>query len=440
MADILVVDDDRSIATAFEHFLAYEGHQFRLASSATDGLAAIAARRPDLVVMDVRMPGMDGLTALQQMRDRDPDLPVVIMTAHGTSQTSIDAIRRGAFDYLTKPLDLDSLRDVITRVTAEPKLAEADPADDTVSQVPAAVLTGSSPAMQAIYKLIGRLATNDVVALITGEAGTGRHLVAATIHANSGRRELPIVHVPCGTTPEAELAAMLQDPAIGTLHLAGVDALTQTLQARVTAALRDAQSSGTTSRPRLLASTSVDTAAGTRDGRLSRELIEAISVITLDLPPLRERREDIPELVQHFVSRANAELGRAFKGVDDAAAKRLQQHAWPGNVGELERVIRRACIVARGQAITLADLGDSLDRPAFAAAPEAEPALARAVRQALHDRLVKSAQASAYHAITTLVETTLVDEALAITNGNQLKASSLLGLNRTTLRKKMPDA
>ncbi len=233
---------------------------------------------------------------------------------------------------------------------------------------------------------------------------------------------------------------MLQDPAIGTLHLAGVDALTQTLQSRVTTAIRDAQSSGTTSRPRLLASTAVELAAVARDGRLSRELVEAISVITLDLPPLRDRRDDIPELVQHFVTRANAELGRAFRGVDDAAAKRLQQHAWPGNVGELERVIRRACIVARGQAITLADLGDSLDRPAFAAAPDAEPALARAVRQALHDRLVKSSGASAYHAITTLVETTLVDEALAITNGNQLKASSLLGLNRTTLRKKMPDA
>jgi DNA-binding NtrC family response regulator len=439
MADILVVDDDRSIATAFEHFLAYEGHQFRLASSATDGLAAIAARRPDLVVMDVRMPGMDGLTALQQMRDRDPELPVVIMTAHGTSQTSIDAIRRGAFDYLTKPLDLDSLRDVITRVTAEPKLVDGD-ADDSTPLVPAPVLTGASPVMQAIYKLIGRLATNDVVALITGEAGTGRHLVATTIHANSGRRELPIVHVPSGTTSEAELTVMLQDPAIGTLHLAGVDALSLTMQARVAAAIRDAQSSGTASRPRLLASTAEDVAAATRDGRLSRELVEAISVITLDLPPLRERRDDIPELVQHFVTRANAELGRAFKGVEDAAAKRLQQHAWPGNVGELERVIRRACIVARGQAITLADLGDSLDRPAFAAAPDAEPALARAVRQALHDRLVKSSAASAYHAITTLVETTLVDEALAITNGNQLKASSLLGLNRTTLRKKIPDA
>lgn len=437
MADILVVDDDRSIATAFEHFLTYEGHQFRLASSAADGLAAIAARRPDLVVMDVRMPGVDGLTALQQMHDRDPELPVVIMTAHGTSQTSIDAIRRGAFDYLTKPLDLDSLRDVIARVTAEPRLVDGD---DAGAAVPAPVLRGASPAMQAIYKLIGRLATNDVVALITGEPGTGRHLVAATIHANSGRRALPIVHVSCAATSDAELTSMLQDAAIGTLHLAGVEALAPALQARVTSAIREAQTAGATKRPRLLVSSSEDVATRVRDGHLSRELVDAISVITLDLPPLRDRREDIPELVQHFVNRANAELGRGFKGVDDAAARRLQQHAWPGNVGELERVIRRACIVARGQAITLADLGDSLDRSAFPASPDAEPSLARAVRQALHDRLVKNSPASAYHAITTLVETTLVDEALAITNGNQLKASSLLGLNRTTLRKKMPDA
>jgi DNA-binding NtrC family response regulator len=144
--------------------------------------------------------------------------------------------------------------------------------------------------------------------------------------------------------------------------------------------------------------------------------------------------------VQHFLNRANAELGRMVKGVEETVGRRLQQYGWPGNVGELERVIRRACIVARGQTISVEDLGDSLDRPAVQAAPDAEPALARAVRQALHDRLVKGAQASAYHAITTLVETTLVDEALAITHGNQLKASSLLGLNRTTLRKKMPDA
>ena len=437
MADILVVDDDRSIATAFEHFLTYEGHQFRLASSAADGLAAISARRPDLVVMDVRMPGMDGLTALQQMRERYPDLPVVIMTAHGNSQTSIDAIRRGAFDYLTKPLDLESLRDVITRVTAEPRLGEGD---ETAAAMPAAVLVGSAPAMQAIYKLIGRLATNDVPALILGEPGTGRHLVAATIHANSGHRDQPIAHLPCATVSEAELVSALHDTNTGTLHLADVDALAPALQARVSAAIREAQLAGGSRGPRLLASTAADLTVATRDGALSRELADALSVITLALPALRDRRDDIPELVQHFLARANAELGRSFKGVEEAASRRLHQHAWPGNVGELERVIRRACIVARGQTITLADLGDSLDRPAVAASPDAEPALARAVRQALHDRLVKGAAASAYHAITTLVETTLVDEALAITNGNQLKASSLLGLNRTTLRKKMPEA
>ena len=175
-----------------------------------------------------------------------------------------------------------------------------------------------------------------------------------------------------------------------------------------------------------------------REGTFNRALWELFSVITIELPPLRERREDIPELVQYFITRSNAELGRSFRGVDDQVARRLQNHAWPGNVGELERAIRRACIVARGQGVTVADLGDSLDHSSLSPQLDAEPQLVRTVRQALHDRLVKGSGQSPYHALTTLVEETIVDEALAITNGNQLKASELLGLNRTTLRKKMP--
>lgn len=436
MADILVVDDDRSIATAFEHFLSYEGHQFRLASSAADGLAAVAERRPDLVVMDVRMPGTDGLTALQQMRERDPDLPIVIMTAYGSSQTSIDAIRRGAFDYLTKPLDLDDLREVIARVMAAHDAGGA--AEGAGAVVPPPTLVGSTPGMQALYKLIGRLATNEVPALLVGEPGTGRRLVAATIHANGERRAQPIVHLACDTVHDAELKAALENPALGTVHLGGIDALPPALQARVAGALRAAPAPGAPRRPRLVASTGRDLAGDVRDGTFNRELWELLSVITIELPPLRERREDIPELVQHFIARSNAELGRAFRGVDDQVARRLQNHAWPGNVGELERVIKRACIVARGQVVTVADLGDSLERTSLSSQPDAEPQLARTVRQALHDRLVKGSGQSAYHAITALVEETLVDEALSITNGNQLKASDLLGLNRTTLRKKMP--
>lgn len=437
MADILVVDDDKSIATAFEHFLSYEGHQFRIASSAADGLSAITVRRPDLVVMDVRMPGTDGLTALQQMRERIPDLPVVIMTAHGSSQTSIDAIRLGAFDYLTKPLDLDSLREVIARVTAEPRLGGGD--EEPAALPPEPVLVGASPAMEGIYKLIGRLATNDVPALITGDPGTGRHLVARTIHQNSARRVLPILHLPCEALSEAELVAALRSPAAGTVHLAGVERLPASHQARVMERLREAPGAADT-RPRLLASLTGRLEEAARTGHPGRELLDALSVITLTLPPLRERRDDIPSLVQHFVTRANAELGRTFRGVDAAALERLAGYAWPGNVGELERVIRRAAIVARGQTLTAADLGDVLEGGQAAPAAEPESGLERAVRQALHERLVRGAEASAYHVITTLVEATLVDEALAITHGNQLKASSLLGLNRTTLRKKMPGA
>jgi DNA-binding NtrC family response regulator len=445
MAEILVVDDDQAVAAAFERFLQYEGHAWRVASNAEDAVRLIAERAPDLVVMDIRMPGIDGLQALQEIRSRFPDVYVVMMTAYGTSQTSIDAIRVGAFDYLNKPLDLDQLRSVIEKALSARRIRDkADAPEEEGPLQPPITLIGDTPAMHEVYKTIGRLATNDVPALIVGERGTGKQLVVATIHDNSPRRDRPFQSIDCATTPETVLEAELFGQAAGTIHLASVEALPPALQARLARALGAARtrgSQGASVGARVLASTEQELAQQVAGGAFNHELFDALAVITLRVPPLRERRDDIPLLVRHFVQRFNDELNRTIKGVDVQLSRRLQEHAWPGNVGELESVIKRACIITRSDVLTAEDVGESLTTNRFPARRDVEGLLARSVHTTLQERLVEpsgNTPSSVFHDIVDLVEATLVKEALAITNGNQVKAAEILGVNRATLRKKMP--
>ena len=437
MADILVVDDDESTASAFRQFLGFEGHACRIASDAGEAARQIAQARPDLVVMDIRMPGPSGLDALVKFRSEFPGLCIVLMTAYGTSQTSIAAIRAGAFDYLMKPLDLNDLRQVID------KALDAQRAVTTFERPnypPAAGLIGSHPSMVDVYKMIGRLATNRVPALIVGERGTGKRLVVATIHDQSDCRDQPLIAIDCGTVADAELDERLAEAADGTIALRHVDRLAPALQTRVAQRLASDRTRGTPPRAgaRVLATTEHDLGEGARSGRFGRELFDEISVITLHLIPLRERAADIPALVAHFIHLSAGEVGRPIRGVDDRAMALLTARPWPGNVGELERAVRHAVIVARADVITADEIESGLrDRPP--AAGHVASDLARSARQALHDRLAQPARAgSAYHEIIEVAETALVDEALRLTHGNQVRAADILGVNRATLRKKMP--
>ncbi len=436
MADIIVVDDDASVAGALRRFLEVEGHGCRVASNAADGLAAIDERRPDLVLMDIRMPGVDGLQALDQVQAKYPGLCVVMMTGYGTSQTSIDAMKAGAFDYITKPPSLDALRRLIARALAagQPVAGDAEPSEPVVPR-----LVGDTPAMAELYKMIGRLAKNDVPALFVGEHGTGKSLAVAMLHDSSERRHEPLVRVNC-TIPVPALESALFSGVTGTLHLSNIEAMPAALQARLARALTDSDRARSTERirARVLASTSADLAAEVAAGHFNRELYDVISLITIHIPPLRERRDDLPLLIRHFIGSINAKLNRSIKGVDEQALKRLQEHRWPGNSGELERVLTRAAILAGGDIITSNDIAFLTDS-VFQAGTDGASGLDRAVRAALQERLVDSPQSNRlFHQIVEAVETALVKEALAITNGNQVKAAELLGVNRATLRKKAP--
>jgi two-component system nitrogen regulation response regulator GlnG len=384
-------------------------------------------------MLDIRMPGVDGMAGLGQLQQQHPGLCIVMMTGYGTSQTSIDAIRGGAFDYLTKPVDLDALR----QVTARALQSRAPAAATAPGEPPKPQLVGETPAMLELYKMIGRLATNDVPALFVGEHGTGKSLAIAQLHDSSARSREPLVRIDCAL-PELTIESALFADHGGTAHLVNVEALPAAVQPRLFRAISERSPSADRLRARVIASTSADLVAAVGAGTFSRDLYDAISLITIHVPPLRERRDDLPLLIRHFIQIINAKLNRSIRGVDDPAMKKLQDHAWPGNVRELERVLTRAAILVAGDVITANDLSFLTDS-VFMAGSDGLSGLERSARAALQERLVEAAPgASVFHQIVDAVEAALVKEALAITNGNQVKASELIGLNRATLRKKAP--
>ena len=468
MASILIVDDDENLCSAFGRFLTEQGHVPLVASNVKDAVDAVATARPDLVVMDIRMPGANGLQGLAEIRRIDPDVYVVIMTAYGTSQTSIEAMRLGAYDYLIKPLDLDALQVVIDRALEAQAVSRAarGRSGEDAEDYALVNLIGASPPMQDAYKRIGLLTTNDVPALVIGERGVGKQLVARTIHFNSRRRDRPFVAVDCRTSAEAVLerelfgygaragadagaatvTGKLEAACGGTLFLEGIEAVAAPLQAKLVRVIVDhaVERPGTMERTdvdvRFIAATDADLAAEVRQGRFSADLYDSLRVVPIELPPLRRRSDDIPLLATYFMNRYASELGKTIRGIDDRALRLLREHSWPGNVAELENAVRRACVLARGEVITSDALADSLQDTRLPRQAEAESTLELAVRTLLHELLAEdraTRPASAFYAIVRRVEETIIREALVATGGNQVRAAELLDLNRNTLRNKM---
>jgi len=472
MAHILVVDDDERICKVFAEFLSGEGHEPALASSAAEALESVRVSPPDLILMDIRMPGTNGLEALEMIRQIDPDVRVVIMTAYGTSQTSIEAMRLGAYDYLIKPLDLHKLKNVIhSALEAQALSSEIEAEEDTSGEwekYSMGNLVGSTPMMQEAYKLIGILATNTVPALLVGEHGVGKHLVAHTIHANSDRRKGPFVAVHCQSLPAADLelelfgreerdaltgqvtriAGQLEATSGGTLFLDDIEALPMNLQAKLLRVLTNQGASqrggagDSSTNTRLITATEFEVRLKDQvsEGSFNQGLFQHMHTLSIHLPPLRNRLDDLPDLVMHFIRRYNSELGKSLRGVDDRVMEHMRAYSWPGNVGELDSVVKRAAVLARGDVITAAEFDEQLGEASFVHREDAEVALELAVRRCFRHCLSEQGDEvvnSSFHDIVQQVETILVNEALAEASGNQVRAATLLGLNRTTLRKKM---
>jgi DNA-binding NtrC family response regulator len=468
MARVLVADDESSICEAFGLLLEAEGHTPLIASTGEEAVRLVCTARPDLVFVDVRMPGMDGLAVLKEIRRSNPSVPVVVMTAYGTLDTAAEALRNEAFDYLGKPLDLAQIRQVLRRALHAPA-----PASETTS-VPhhesagvSATLVGQSAAMQELFKLIVMLADNDLTVLVQGESGVGKELVARAIHASGARAREPFVAINCAAIPEQLIESELfghergaftdaksartgrfEAAGRGTLLLDEISELPLHLQGKLLRVLQERSFERVGSltplpfRARLVCASNRDLASAVAAGTFRDDLYHRVNIVTLQVPPLRERRDDIPELVQALVQRANREVGKAITSVEQPVLDMLKGRDWRGNVRELEHVIKRSVLVARGPVLTIHDLSFDQETPVPAEGGRIlqDSILEALERQAamLVDAAAREEGEVAVHALAIdRLEQALIRAALGATAGNQVAAARLLGISRSTLRSKL---
>lgn len=418
---VLVVDDDAAVCWALERALAKAGWRVSTAADVPAARRRIKAD-VDLVLTDIRMPGESGLDLLASLRSDRPDLPVLVMTAHGTVETAMAAIGTGAADYLPKPLDLDRTIAAVRRALGEtPLAASARPAtgfDETG-------IVGGSPQMQEVYRRLAAAAASDVEVLLHGPHGAGRKALARALHQHSARKASPLRAVPCSSLSESQAASDLgriaEQAGDGAILLEDVDTLPPAGQAAVSALLDRPRP-----RPRVLATARRDLAAlpGFRE-----DLAWRLGSLRIAVPALAQRADDIPALVRAFLARSAVRLGRNL-AITDAALARLSGHAWPGNVSELKQVVEEACVLAVGGVVDLDHL------PALTGQASAAPHFA-AASALLARRLFDSDPGQVHARALDELEAVLVQEALARTGGNQLRAAELLGINRATLRKRM---
>jgi two-component system nitrogen regulation response regulator GlnG len=464
-ARILVADDEDSLRWVLEKGLRQVGYEV---TSVTDGEAALRAfdAEPfDLVFLDVKMPGIDGLTVLERLREGRPDAYVIVMTAHGTMDTAIKAMQRGAYDYLAKPFDLDEVLLVTERALTAGRLAQEVRRLRTGLQEVRefSALIGRHPRMQEVYKTIGRIAGSDVTVLLRGESGTGKELVARAIHHYSRRSGRPFVAVSCaaipGTLLESEMFGHERGAFTdakerrlgkfelahgGTLYLDEVGDMPLELQAKVLRALQERTIERVGGHEsirvdvRVLAATNRDLEGLMKEGRFREDLYYRLNVVTVTLPPLRERRRDIPLLVEHFLAKYADDLGD--RGVAPDALDRLVGHDWPGNVRELENVIQRAMVMATNGVILPEHLPIGPVSAAASVAVDAtlEEIIERKLMECVRGLRARSS-ANLYDLMVGLVEKPLLRAVLRETGGNQLRAAQILGINRNTLRKKLTE-
>ena len=468
MATVLVVDDDSGVSRAFALFLEKDGHRALAASSAEEGLELAARERPEVVFMDVRLPGISGLEALAGMRELLPDSPVVVMTGHGTLATAVEAVRKGAFDYLAKPLSLETARAAVRRALEQKtgRAALESVRKELADFPPETLLVGRSAAMQALYRQVAAAAASVATVLLVGESGTGKELAARAIHLHSARSGGPFVAVSCAGLPEPLLESELFGHARGaftgavasregrveaadggTLFLDEIGEMSPAMQAKLLRFLesrafeRVGETEPRRADARVVSATNRQLSAMVADGSFREDLFYRLDVLRIGLPPLRERREDIPLLVAHFLS-ALAGTGRPLEISREALAA-LEAYDWPGNVRELRNCLERAAALARPASVVSRDhLPEHVVRSSGAGglAGSIDSLVRRLARARAEEQASEAASPPALHAdLVRLVERAAIAEMLAAVGGNQVQAARLLGLHRSTLRKKIAE-
>jgi len=467
-ATILVADDDRSIRTVLNQALGRQGYVVRSTGNASTLWRWIADGEGNLVITDVFLPDENGLDLIPRIRKLRPELRIIAMSAHNTLMTAVKATEKGAFEYLPKPFDLKELVHTVDRALSAPADAGggmARPLEDQEGELP---LIGRSPAMQEIYRVMARLMGTDLTVMIAGESGTGKELVARALHTYGKRRNGPFVALNMAAIPreliESELfghekgaftgataryAGRFEQAEGGTLFLDEIGDMPFEAQTRLLRVLQEGEYTTVGGRTpiradvRIVAATHRDLRQLVRQGLFREDLFYRLNVVPMRLPPLRERLEDVPDLVRHFMGAAEDE-GLPVKTIDKAALERLQRHRWPGNVRELENLIRRLTALYSQEVIGVdvieAELAEQAPAPDNGEAPR-DDSLSAAVERHLKEYFAAHPDglpaAGLYDRVLREVERPLIALSLGATRGNQLKAAALLGLNRNTLRKKI---
>ena len=458
--EVWIVDDDRAIRWVLERALERESIDTRSFDSADKALARLASVEPDVIITDIRMPGTDGMALLKQVQDTHPRVPVIIMTAYSDLDRAVAAFQSGAFEYLPKPFDVDDAVNITRRALRKANEGPGPDSDEGATEVPE--ILGSAPAMQEVFRAIGRLAGSNMTVLLTGESGSGKELVARALHRHSPRADMPLIAINTAAIPrdllESELfghekgsftgaagqrIGRFEQADGGTLFLDEIGDMPAELQTRLLRVLADGEFyrvGGTVPvrvDVRVIAATHQDLEARVREGTFREDLFHRLNVIRLELPPLRARSEDIELLSDHFLRSAATELGIEPKQLTAEAVAALRAFDWPGNVRQLENVCRRVVIMAPSREIDADDLPKEVlaatgaDRPA---GDDWETLLRRWAEQQL-----KSAHGPILDEATPRFETAMIEVALAATQGRRQEAAKLLGWGRNTLTRKIKE-
>ncbi len=461
MSTILVVDDDRADRELLIQTLAKQGHTPWPAATLAEGLARARQQIPDVAILDVLLPDGDGIELFRQLRAWDQTLPTIFVTASGSSNTAIEAMQLGAFDYLVKPLQVAEIRRVVERalevrrLAADPITLDPDPAPETAGDV----IIGRSPAMQEVYKAIGLVASQSVTVLIRGESGTGKELVARALYKFSKRAAAPFLAVNCAAIPETLLESELfghergsftgadrrrigkfEQCQGGTLFLDEIGDMTPLLQSKLLRVLQEQQFQRVggeqviTADVRVIAATNRHLEAMVARNQFRDDLFYRLNGYTIYLPPVRERGEDLELLVDHFRRQANRDLDKQVRALAPEALQVLRAYAWPGNVREVQNVIRQAVLQTTGPLLQ----PDSLPEYVRAAAdPAASPSPRAASDDSLEawiDQRLRAGSRQLYDDVVARVEARLVARALNHAGGDKLEALQLLGINPAAFR------
>jgi nitrogen regulation protein NR(I) len=464
MPRLLVIDDEPNVLYSLEKSLRSDSLEVHTASTAREGIELAGRQRPDAVLLDVRLADMSGLDVFDRLREIDPRLPIIVITAYATTETAIEAMKRGAFEYLLKPVDFHRLREVVDKALELSRLRHVPAVFEEEKAANGGVdpIVGRSPAMQEVYKAIGRVALLDVTVLILGESGTGKELVARALYQHSRRADKPFVIVNCAAIPEALLESELfghergaftgaerrrigkfEQAHQGTIFLDEIGDMALSTQAKMLRLLQEQRferlggNETIQTDVRVLAATNQDLEQAAAGCRFRLDLLYRLNGFTIRLPPLRERREDLPLLVDHLIRKFNRGMDRQVRAASPEAMRLIEAYPWPGNVRELQSAIRYALVQATGDVLAAECLPESVrdrspSRPAAAAAPAAGYDPAAHVRD-----LLRTGETEIYRKVCEASDRVILETVLRHTKGNQVQAAELLGISRTTLRAKL---